>query len=74
MPPFRDQLVVLAPERDNFRGRIEATVASHAIAKQTCTVNDESGLKVSVRRFDDLNPIQPAQALDPNAGSHSSAV
>src|SRR6516164_5865974 len=74
IPLFRYQLVVLATEGDDFRARIQATEACHAIAKQAGAIDDESGLKLSLRCFDDLAPIHLAQALDARAGLHRSTV
>ena len=44
MPPFGHQLGNLTTEQDDFRTRVEATKAGHAIAKQAGAINNVSGL------------------------------
>src|SRR2546430_17329117 len=74
IPLFRHQLVVLATEGDDFRARIQATEARNAVAKQAGAIDDKSRLKRSLRRFDDLTPIDRAQAVNARAGLHRSTL
>ena len=47
---------------------LEATRMGHTIAKQAGAINGESGLKLSVGCFDDVRPIDVAQAVNARAG------
>src|SRR4030095_14050634 len=74
IPLFGHQLVILTTERDDFRARIDATEAGHAITKQAGAINDGAGRKPSVRCFDDLTSIYPAEAVNTRTDLHSSAL
>src|SRR6266478_2147479 len=74
MTLVRNQLVILTSEWNDLHARIEATEAGHAIAEQAGAINDESGLKLSVRCLDDLSPIHLAQAVNARAGLHGSTL
>ena len=51
---------------------LEATKKGHRIAKQASAINGELGLKLSVGCFDDVRPIDVAQAVNARAGLHGS--
>ena len=46
---------------------LEATKMGDTIAKQAGAINGESGLKLSVGCFDDVRPIDVAQAVNARA-------
>ena len=53
---------------------LEAIRMGHTIAKQPGAINGESGLKLSMGCFDDLPPIDVAQAVNARAGLHGSTL
>ena len=46
----------------------------HTIAEQAGAINPESGLKLAVGCFDDVRPIDVAQAVNARAGLHRSPL
>ena len=82
-PSFQQQLyrLTMSAKRRHvvFKKRLaakmlEATRMGHTIAKQAGAINGESGLKLSAGCFDDVRPIDVAQAVNARAGLHGSTL